>query len=175
MAIGSLLLWCAAAVQAQPAGGTRDHAASTPTLSPLKQGRASLEAGDLPRARGYIEAALARDPASAEAHFLLGLVREREKDFPAAAAAYTKAIEYAPRMAEAHDRLGFVLGQQGRTRDALLQFEQAVQLDPALFDAQYHLGATRWWTRDFAGALPRAAGRRERCGPITPRPATISA
>ena len=52
MAIGSLLLWCAAAVQAQPAGGTRDHAASTPTLSQLKQGRALLEAGDLPRARG---------------------------------------------------------------------------------------------------------------------------
>ena len=39
-------------------------------------------------------------------------------------------------------------------REALLQFEQAVHLNPALFDAQYHLGATRWWTRDFAGALP---------------------
>src|SRR6185369_14735939 len=51
-----------------------------------------------------------------------GLVREREKDFPAAAAAYAKAIEYAPRMAEAHDRLGFVLGQQGRTGEALLEF-----------------------------------------------------
>jgi tetratricopeptide (TPR) repeat protein len=93
--------------------------------------------------------ALARARALLEA----GLVREREKDFPAAAAAYTEAIEYAPRLAEAHDRLGFVLGQQGRTQEALLQFEQAVHLNPALFDAQYHLGATRWWTRDFAGAL----------------------
>ena len=25
---------------------------------------------------------------------------------------------------------------------------------PTLFDAQYHLGATRWWTKDLDGALP---------------------
>ena len=113
-AIASVLLWCPSDVlaQAQAAG----QAESTPTLSALKQGRASLDRGDLDRARTYFEAALARDPTSAEAHFLLGVVYERQKDFAAAAASYAKAIDYAPRMAEAHDRLGFVLGQQGQTR-----------------------------------------------------------
>ena len=114
----AVLLWCAADALAQTAGAGNRTAASASKVALLKQGRALLEANDIARAQSYIDAALQRDPASAEAHFLLGLLKERQKDFPAAAAAYTKTIGYAPRMAEAHDRLGFVLGQQGQTREA---------------------------------------------------------
>ena len=153
-AIAALLLWCPADALARQAGGTRNRAASVRGLSALKQAQAWLDAGDLNRARSQIEAVLARDAASAEAHFLMGLLCERLKDFTAAATAYATAIGYAPRMAQARDRLGFVLGQQGKTAEALRQFEEAIHVDPTLFDAQYHLGATRWWTRDFAGALP---------------------
>ena len=107
-----LLLWCGADCLAQTAVSKPDRTASPPNLSALRQGRALLEANDLERARSLIEAALARDPASADAHFLLGLVCERQKDLAAAATAYARAIEFAPRMAEAYDRLGFVRGQQ---------------------------------------------------------------
>ena len=149
----SLLLWCGADCLAQTAASKPDRTTSPANLSTLKQVRALLEANELERARSLIEAALARDPASAEAHFLKGLFCERQKDLAAAAGAYAKAIEYAPRMAEAYDRLGFVRGQQGQTQEAIRQFEQSVQIDPRLFDAQYHLGATRWWTTDLDGAL----------------------
>ncbi len=86
-----LLLWCGADCLAQTAASKPDRTAS-PALT---QARALLEANDLERARSLIEAALARDPASAEAHFLKGLVCERQKDLAAAAGAYAKAIEYA--------------------------------------------------------------------------------
>src|SRR5829696_7366789 len=151
-AIALLLLWCASNVLAQ-APGSR-NVPSTATGSALKQVRSLLAADDLERARGHVEEALARDPASAEAHFLLGVVHERQRDFAAAATSYASAIRSAPRMAEAHDRLGFVLGQQGQTAQAIRKFEEAVHLNPRLFDAQYHLGATRWWIKDFDGALP---------------------
>ncbi|MDQ3211809.1 MAG: tetratricopeptide repeat protein, partial [Acidobacteriota bacterium] len=107
----------------------------------VSQGRAFLEAGELERARATLEAAVAQEPASADGHYLLGLVAERRKDLAAAAAAFTNALQYAPAMAEAHDRRGFVLGQQGKTAEALSEFARAVQLKPSFFDAQYHLGA----------------------------------
>src|SRR5215212_5655356 len=69
----------------------------------------------LERARVSLDAVLARDPESAEAQYLLGVIAERRKDLTAAAASYQLAIRYAPTMAKARDRLGFVLGQLGRT------------------------------------------------------------
>src|SRR5688500_7644331 len=114
-AMACLLLSCASGVLAQaPAPRTPR---SPTVLSALEQGKAFLDADDLERARAQFEAVLSRDPASADAQFLLGVVHERRKDFSAAARLYTAAIGAAPRMAEAHDRLGFVLGQQGQTAD----------------------------------------------------------
>src|SRR5688572_30466803 len=133
--IATLLLWCASNVLAQAPGPAT--VASTAIRSALKQGRAFLDADDLDRARVQAEAVLARDPSSAEAHFLMGVIYERQKDFAAAAISYGRAIGSAPRMAEAHDRLGFVFGQQGQTTQAIRKFEEAVHLNPRLFDAQY--------------------------------------
>ena len=174
-AILAVLLWCAADALAQTAGARNQTAASASKVALLKQGRALLEANDIARAQSYIDAALQRDPASAEAHFLLGLLKERQKDLPAAAAAYVKTIGYAPQMAEARDRLGFVLGQQGQTREAITRFEEAVQLDPravrcavpprrhALVDAGFRRSASR-----PAGC--RQAAARARRSPLLSRP-----
>ena len=90
--------------------------------STLEEGRAFLGSNELERARMSFEKALARDPASAEGHYLMGMVAERQKDLPAAATSYASAVRYAPTMATAHDRLGFVLGQLGRTDEALRAF-----------------------------------------------------
>ena len=75
-------------------------------------------------------------------------------DLERARAIAEQVIASDPTSGEAHDLLGFVLGKQGHTAEAIAEFERAVQLRPTLFDAQYHLGATRWWTRDLDGALP---------------------
>lgn len=82
---------------------------------PLSSGRAAaaladgwtrLQAGQLKEAKASFEAALAQDPASAEAHYLLGFVFEREKELQSAVSSYETAIRYAPDLAEARDRLG---------------------------------------------------------------------
>ena len=143
-ALALILLCLAAGLGAQEPGQKTTQGAVTRSL--LNEGRAFLQSNDLDRARSCFENAVAGDPTSAQAHYLLGVVAERRKDLSAAAASFSAAIRYAPTMATAHDRLGFVLGQSGRTEEALREFERAVQLEPSLFDAQYHLGATRWWT-----------------------------
>ena len=81
--------------------------------------------------------------------------------WPARRTAYERAIRARSGSAVAHDKLGFVLGRQERIPEALAEFARAIKLDPTLFDAQYHLGATRWWTRDLQGAMAplRAAVR----------------
>src|SRR5262245_25760124 len=90
--------------------------------------------------------------APAEDPFRQGMAAERAGDLQAALTSYERAVERDPAHAQAHDRLGFVLGRLGRTAEALTHFERAVAIAPTLFDAQYHLGATRWWTKDLQGA-----------------------
>src|SRR5688500_10975787 len=122
---------------------------TTPTADVVAEERKTLDAaqkliemGKLTEARAAIDAALQRDPGSARAHYLLGMLNERRRDLPAAAAAYERAIQYSPRLTVAHNRLGFVRGQLGETDAAVDHFAKAVALDPAFFEAHYHLGAT---------------------------------
>jgi Tetratricopeptide repeat len=147
LVIAFVLLGSGARAQSRPP-------ASKLTISQALAGaRTLLAANDLAGARATLETALAQNPASAEAHYLLGIIAERQNDLSAASASYQEAIHLNPKLAPAHDRLGFVLGRLGRTEEALAEFERATQLAPDLFDAQYHLGATRWWTKDLDGAL----------------------
>ena len=126
----------------------------SPAQAAVAEGIALLHQNKTAQARERFERALALDPASADAHYMLGWLREQDKDLAAAETEYVAALALAPSRAEIHDRLGFVRGEQGRTDEALAGFRKAVQLDPKLFDARYHLGATLWWTGDAAGALP---------------------
>ena len=147
--VSLLLCFATPALTAQRAG------AATSAAALLRQTRAYLESGNLERARTSAEAAAAQNPESSEAQYLLGLVRERQNDLTSAAAAYASAIQPG-----ALTRRGRTIGsascsgsRAGPPRRSA-EFAEAVRLDPRLFDAQYHLGATRWWTRDLAGALP---------------------
>src|SRR6187455_2122506 len=116
--------------------------ASTPAQAAVAEGIALLQQNRPADARVRFERALALDPASADAHYMLGWLREQERDFAGASAQYEAARSAAPARAAIHDRLGFVQGELGRTDRAIEEFRKAVQLDPKLFDARYHLGAT---------------------------------
>src|SRR5688500_15612392 len=135
------VLWLAGVAGAQepplPSGVSSAQAAVSEGIALLKQNKRA-------QARERFERALALDPASAAAHYMLGWVREQERDLAAAEREYEAALVQAPSRAEIHDRLGFVRGEQGRTEEALAGFRKAVSLDPKLFDARYHLGATLW-------------------------------
>jgi Tfp pilus assembly protein PilF len=116
-----------------------------PTLSERYLARAIgfLESGQLGRARVALEQAIRHDPASAQAHYLLGRLDEQKLDWDAAAKSYEETLRHAPKMAEAHDRLAIVRGEQGRTAEAIAEFEQAATLRPDLFAVRYHIGALR--------------------------------
>ena len=113
----------------------------------VARGEQLIAANHIDEAASVAAKALALQPDSGRAHYLLGLVRERQRSFDAAVAEYRIALTHAPRLAEAHDRLGFVLGIQGHMDEAIAEFEQAIAIRPAFFDAHYHLGATLWWTK----------------------------
>src|SRR6187455_3316189 len=89
--IASLMLCLAAGVHAQ----TPSRSART-SSNPVTAARALMDAGDLVRAAAGLEAEIARHPESADAHYVLGLVRERQRDLPGAVHAYETAIRHAP-------------------------------------------------------------------------------
>ena len=151
-AVALLLLWCAADGLAQQPAGGRPVTKAAPTRQGLQQVTALLERNDLEGARAVLETTLAQQPGSAQAHHLLGVVFDRQNKLAEAVSYYETAVRLDPTLAEAHDRLGFAYGRLGgfptRSRHSSARLSW-----PDMFDAQYHLGATRWWTKDLDGAL----------------------
>src|SRR5919109_2037110 len=126
-----------------PEATAQSRAGSQPDVDrAIAEARKLLAANELTSARARLEAALAENAASPEAHYLLGVTAEGQNDLSAASSPYQNALRLDPTLAHAHDRLGFVLGRLGRTIEALAAFERAVRLAPDFFDARYHLGAT---------------------------------
>ena len=141
----------------------------------LSQSRAFLNANDLERAKARAEAALAQRPrfgrgplpARARSPSVSTIWRRRRRR----TRARSSTRRGWPRRTIGS---GSCSASRGAPRRRSPSSQQAVRLNPALFDAQYHLGATRWWTRDLDGALPRAAGgghaaARPRRGALLPR------
>lgn len=91
--------------------------------------RAPLEV--MPRAKEAALAAIARDPASAEAHASLGLVRYLfDWDFPAAAEELRRAIALSPNHAYSRYWHGYFLLAMQRQQEALDEVKAALALDP---------------------------------------------
>lgn len=72
-------------------------------------------------AQSLIEKALALDGKSAEAHYELGCLFERKRDFPAAAAQLERALSLDEKLAEAHYHLARVYDRLGRPDAAAAQ------------------------------------------------------
>ena len=161
--------------------GPRDHAASTPNLSQLKQGRALLDANDLDRARAVSSKrrwrAIPPPPKRTSCWASSPSARRISPPPPLRIPRRLRPRRAWPKPTTAS---ASCWGSRAGRAEALRQFEEAVQLDPALFDAQYHLGATRWWTQGFRRRASRAAGRRQaaarsRRSPLLSRPDAATA
>jgi serine/threonine protein kinase/Flp pilus assembly protein TadD len=88
------------------------------------------------------QAAVAADPDSFDAHFLLAKVYTRKSDPETALREYQEAIRINPKSADAQFNLGFVYFSQKRYEDAQRQYEKVIELSPPyLADVFYNLSA----------------------------------
>jgi predicted membrane-bound spermidine synthase len=109
-------------------------------------GLAEAREGDVEDAVREFEAALQREPASANARANLGQIRYDQgaallesRQFAAAAAMLRHAIALAPESAEAQNDLGVALASMGRVDEALDYFRRAVALEPEFTEARRNL------------------------------------
>ncbi|HVK63096.1 MAG TPA: protein-glutamate O-methyltransferase CheR [Polyangium sp.] len=86
------------------------------------------EKGRLRDAERTLGALLARGQCETGAHYLLGLLRENERDIERAAWHYREAKRRDPRFSLPHLRLGMVLRREGHGASARVELEKALEL-----------------------------------------------
>jgi tetratricopeptide (TPR) repeat protein len=96
--------------------------------------------GNLTGAEALLQAALALDPAYADAHNNLGRVLQVGGDLAGAIAEYQRATELLPRISLYYFNLGLAYDQAQDYPAALHAYEQAIALDPAYVKAINNLG-----------------------------------
>jgi Flp pilus assembly protein TadD len=99
-----------------------------------------LFAGEFGQAGELLLDVLQSDPRNADASYLLGLIRCRERRFDEAAARFAHAVQRNPQHANAHNELGLVLQALGRQAEAIASFRRAIAADGAHALAHYNLG-----------------------------------
>jgi tetratricopeptide (TPR) repeat protein len=94
----------------------------------MQEGIRFYRGGDHGRAEEAFRAALARDPASAEAQNNLGLALREQGRLPEAIVAYQAAIRLRPDYPEAHHNLGVASFSLGRLEEAIQSFREAIRM-----------------------------------------------
>jgi tetratricopeptide (TPR) repeat protein len=133
--------------------------------SPAQRASALVDAGvELSNRGRFNEAgdkfvqALAVDPNFAEAHYLLGLVRQQDGRLDAALLSFRAALKINPRYKEAQARVCELDTAAARTKDtgyegALASCHRAVQLTPGDPEPHFHIGWNLAQLGDQAGAI----------------------
>lgn len=106
----------------------------------VRLGQIDYDAGEIERARGHFDAAIAIDPDCPDASNGLGLIHLARKDIDAAERCFRAAIERGHELA--HTNLGLCLMMRGKPEEALRSFERAVELlpDDPVARANYEAG-----------------------------------
>src|SRR3569623_951936 len=138
-----------------PSGGTdaslmsRRHAL---IRAEKRHAYACAQAQRLPQAIALYQKICARDPADAEAWFMLGTLRGRSGDHAGAEAALRQALAVFPEFAQACLNLGHALEVHGNGAEAEAYYLRAVDLKPDLAEAHEALG----WLCQQRGEWPAA-------------------
>ncbi len=125
--------------------------------------------GETMRSRQHFQQQLeisTANPHDADAHYQLGLIHQRRRQFSQAAERFEKAVKIDPSMADAHMQLGVIAREQGRFEDAIGHLKTAVSLDDKLAqsDVWRELGAACFGAGRFEearAALEKYTSRRE--------------
>ncbi len=106
----------------------------------LERGIAHHQAGRRQEAERIYRQVLARDPGSADALHLLGLLAKEAGDHQGAFNLIRKAVELEPGSALLHNNLGSVLESLERLDEAIQAYEQALRLQPDYAEAELNMG-----------------------------------
>lgn len=90
-----------------------------------------------------LSAALAINPADAEAHNTLGMARANQGNLEEAVTSYRRAVELDPAYSEAHNNLGNVLRHQEKLEEAAACYQRVIDISPNSAAAHNNLGMAR--------------------------------
>jgi tetratricopeptide (TPR) repeat protein len=95
------------------------------------------------------------NPRDADAHYQLGLIYQKRRQYTDAIARFTRAIEIDPTEADAQMQLGSIASEQGRFDDAIRYLKTAASLDDklSLSEVWRELGAAYYRASRFDEAL----------------------
>jgi tetratricopeptide (TPR) repeat protein len=104
------------------------------------------------------------NPRDADAHYQLGLVYQKRRQYSEAIARFEKAIEIDPTEAEAQLQLGRIAREQGRFDDAIRYLKTAAELNPKLASGEVwrELGSAYFGVSRFEEAAAALAKYTER-------------
>ena len=88
--------------------------------------------GMLDEAAAYLTEAIRLDPNHADAHFNMGQVRLRRKQFDSAIGHLSRAVELKPSDAQAHYTLALALAQNKQAPLAATHYARAISLEPGV-------------------------------------------
>jgi tetratricopeptide (TPR) repeat protein len=111
----------------------------------------------IPKAKAAVMKAVKRDPALAESHALLGLIRTfYDQNWRVAENEFKTALELAPHSALSYKRYGWALGMLGRFDEAIVQINRAVDLELRSSDVRVGLGIVLHLARQYDAAIVQA-------------------
>jgi Flp pilus assembly protein TadD len=114
--------------------------------------------GDGLRSRQHLQQQLqfaTTNPRDADAHYQLGLIYQKRRQYTEAIARFQKAIEIDPKEADATLQLGRIAREQGRFDDAIRFLKTAAALDDKLASSEVwrELGASYYGASQFEEAV----------------------
>ncbi|MBC8106212.1 MAG: tetratricopeptide repeat protein, partial [Anaerolineae bacterium] len=109
----------------------------------IQQAIAHHRAGRFADAESSLRQALASDPNSPDALYLLGMLAIQTKRPQDAVELLSRAVQVRPDAAEYHANLGHALRSTNRVDEAATRYERAIQLNPSYALAHINLGAIR--------------------------------
>ena len=111
-----------------------------------------------PRARGWAEEALSRDPYIADTHTLLGnIAAALDLDLASAGRHFDRAIELDPQNTYARQcRAQWYLAPSGRTADAVAELSALLPLDPLSLELRHAYIAALYFDRRYEDAIEEA-------------------
>jgi CHAT domain-containing protein/Flp pilus assembly protein TadD len=114
---------------------------------------AAEAAGRMEEAARVLEGLRDRDPANASAHYALGLVHQRAREYPKALEAFRRAAALAPRFAPARREIAYTHRLLGTLDDAERELAAPLAQDPESAAAHYALGFVHGLRGDATRAL----------------------